>query len=697
MNPCPTSRAFRHLLPIAITGLVCCAGFSHNSIAADRKAEASESFILVKDAQPLASVVLPADATPRNREAANELVAAIRAISGAELKIIEATPSNPPERGVWIGLQPGMATLFPDTNLELTKPEEIVIATGKNHLLIAGRDRFDRNHMSVAGTSQMIEGKQQEYGTANSVYTFLQEFLGVRWLLPGPLGADYPKTGTITIPPTNLRYHPQFRLRMGIFAPHEEGKIKRGNEMSEWARRQRLLLDSLDVDGGHAFVHWWEKYGSTRPELFALQPDGTRGTAPDNPRCKKICEGEPAVWDLWLEEASESLKANPNKVIFNVAANDNWSTGHCVDPRSQAWDPPIKEGTKLTTFFYKNDQKLERPLLADRYVTFANKLGQMLKEKYPGRELYVSQLAYGDTGREAPVSAVPDDNVIIVSVHSFLFRGKLERDEQMKMFEDWSKLAKQIIWRPNMGGSSGWHWGTPDVGFDRAAHDFKWVAEHGTIGIFIDMVWDHWGTQGPLFYLMAQLAWNPYGNADEILKDFCDRSYGPAGATMLTYWRLMESMRDKIEDESPTRWRMLDSPAYYTEAFFKQAQALLDQAAGETKGAPEKYQGRIALVQAGLDYTELVIDTRAAMQQWEKSNKTDEKAKAHVIANWAKTDEMKKTFPDFAISWSRAMRNDVPAATQSRRMYGLHPDLVLTGSKLKEYLDGASKSKDELE
>lgn len=653
-------------------------------------------FTWVENRTALAPLILAADAPPRTREAAAELASAIAEISGAKVEIIEATPAQAPDRGVWIGMQSGLEELFPGRDLTLTEPEEIRIVSTGSYLLIMGRDRFDPEHLTVAGRSEVIEGKQWEYGTANAVYTFIRDTLGVRWLFPGALGADYPESASIEVPALDERYHPQFRLRMGIFSQYDLGR-KSGGETREWARRQRMLLDSLDIDANHAFPHWWEKYGATRPELFALQPDGTRGTHPAEPGRKKICEGEPSVGDVWLDEVSEILATNPTQTVFNVAANDSWSSGHCVDPRSQAWDPPVDQASELVTYNYAAGVRLERPPMSDRYVTFANNLAEKLRAAYPDRELFVSQLAYGGTGRQAPVSARPNDNVLIVSVHNFLFRGAEEREEQMQMFADWSKFAKQIIWRPNMSGSSGWSWGTPDVGFTLVAEGFRFIAEHGAIGVVIDTIWNHWGTQGPLYYLMAELSWNPYADANAILEDFCLRAYGPAGATMLKYWRLMEEVRNRIEIESPTRWRMLESPKYYTPEFFAEAQGLLDGAARELAGAPEKFAERLAMVQEGLEYTEFVIDTRIAMQRWEDSNESDEEAKAHVLANWAKADLMRDSATGLAISWPRSFRNDAPVADQRRRMYGLHPELALKGAFLEEYLEGKSAAADELE
>lgn len=651
---------------------------------------AGAAFALVKDGKALAPLVLAADATPRNREAAKDLADAIRKISGAEVKIIEASPAEAPERAVWIGLQPGLEKLFPGVDLKLTQPEEVRIVSSENHLLIAGRDLFDPK---LLGKDESND--QWEYGTANAVYTFIQEPLGVRWLFPGPVGTEYPASAVITVPPTNFRYHPQFQMRMGIFAGSR--RDRNGEETTEWMRHQRLLLDSLDANAGHPFVEWWDTYGASHPEFFALQPDGTRGTFPVKPGHLKLCQGEPKVWEAWLKETEETIKENPMQTVFSVSENDGSGSGLCVDPRSQAWDPPMTEGTPLVTYNYAHNVRLERPPISDRYITFANKLDDLLMAKYPDSNFNVAVSAYGGVGRPAPLVAKPNDNVIILGVHNFLLRGKAEREQEMANFDAWSNVTKKLIWRPNLGGSSGIHWGTTDVAFTRVAHDFKWVAERHTIGIFIDTLWNHWGTQGPLYYLMAQLAWNPDADPDAIVKDFCERSYGPAGKTMLSYWRLMEEMRNRIEDESPTRWRMLESPRFYTAEFFKKAQDMLTQAASETAEGTGNYGKRVELAQAGLEYTEMVIDTRAAMQTWEDSKKTDEKAKAHVLANWARTEEMRKTFPEYAINWKWVFRNDkTEKDPKRRRSFGLHPRAILSPKFMKEFRDGGA-AKDEME
>jgi len=87
----------------------------------------------------------------------------------------------------------------------------------------------------------------------------------------------------------------------------------------------------------------------------------------------------------------------------------------------------------------------------------------------------------------------------------------------------------------------------------------------------------------------------------------------------------------------------------------------------------------------GLDYTKLVVDTRAWMQKFEASKGKDSESKAKVLANWKRVDQMKREFPEFAINWQAVFREPTPGS-DSKRVMGLHPDAPLSGRTLRELL-----------
>jgi hypothetical protein len=635
-------------------------------------------------------IVLAEDAAPYTREAALEMASHIESIGGVRPQVLEGMPHPIPEHALWVGYQPVLKNLFPNVDFNLTHPEEVLLVANDNHIAITGRDRWDPMHDVFMGRRFPIKNKQQEYGNANAVYTFLQEIIGVRWLYPGDLGTDYPSKASLRIKPFEKRHHPQFRSRSGLFNQLELGYIKR-SETQDWAKHQRVLLHSLDMLGGHYFKDWWEKYGETRPELFALQPDGTRGTYPVAEHRKKLCEGEPAVWELWLKEQESLLEEYPHRTVLAAMPNDGYFDGHCTDPRSRAWDPDPSETDIRINLHWADGVRELWPPLSDRYVTFANKLAELAEKRFPDKEFFVSTNAYGDVGRPKPVRAVPRDNVLIIGVNNFHGRDQAFREKERTDFLNWSSISKAMIWRPNLGNQGGRMWGLPDVPFDQLADDFRFVAEHGVVGVFFDTLFEHWATMAPYYYLVGQLAWDPSADHKAILDDYFQRCYGPAAAPMKEYWLLMEATRGKLVDTVASPYSAFSAPDFYDAEFFATAEALVSQAESLAKAADGKYAQRVEFTRCGLVYTKAIIEIRESMQQFEKDKKNQQATGEIVLRKWTDLEQTVNDFPEFAINFKRmsgGSGTDQPSeprekSSGNKRVMGLHPASPVKASALR--------------
>ncbi len=329
---------------------------------------AADLILASKDTPPI-PIIVYADAPPRTREAAEVLAGYIEKISGKKPLVMLGASSPAPDSAIWLGVQPEVRALFPKVDFDFNHPEEIVIAANEKHVVIAGRDRWDPARLEVRTRESVIKGVQQEYGAINAVYTFLQDQLGVRWLWPGELGEDVPPSERLAIhAPLEFRYHPQMRARGSMFNFSSLGNKGYGKS-HEWTMRQRLQLCSLGIEGGHGFGDWWDRYHEKHPEIFALQPDGTRSGHP-NPHNAKLCMSNPKVWELWLEGVAEQLTQDPHRTVFNASPNDGWASGHCVCDKCTAWDHPGGE-PRVFNWYHHNET---RPATSDRDVTFANKL-----------------------------------------------------------------------------------------------------------------------------------------------------------------------------------------------------------------------------------------------------------------------------------------------------------------------------------
>ncbi|MCA1809128.1 MAG: DUF4838 domain-containing protein [Lentisphaerae bacterium] len=311
---------------------------------------AGQPLVLVEGGVSRAPIVVSENASPATIRVAGELAGYIAKISGARPEILASLPDPLPERAIWVGCQPVLAALFPGLDLTFAHPEEILIAANDRHLLVAGRDVWDPEHLLVAADhyqfgNQDVPDFQSEYGTVNAVYTFLHDYLDVRWLWPGSLGEDILPQATIAFEPFTYRYHPQIRQRQTIISSTARYRPagRQGTDSASWACRQRLQLDSLYAPvQGHGFSDWWARYHKDHPDYFALQPDGTRNAFPTSGNAK-ICEANPAVWQQWVDDVAQTLERHPMRTVFSAAANDSWMCGHCVCDLCRAWDHPEGE------------------------------------------------------------------------------------------------------------------------------------------------------------------------------------------------------------------------------------------------------------------------------------------------------------------------------------------------------------------
>ena len=622
---------------------------------------AAELVLAAKDTSP-PPIIVYKDAPPRTREMADVLASYITKISGQKPLVQEGVPSPIPQRAIWVGFQPAVKNLFPNTDFDFNHPEETLIVANENHVVIAGRDRWDPTKLDIVTKEGPIKGKQQEYGTLNAVYTFLQDQLGVRWFWPGDLGEDVPGSERIAIHvPLEKRHHPQIRSRGGVFNFSALGNKGYGKS-HEWTMRQRLQLDSFSIEGGHGFGDWWDRHHEKHPKVFALQPDGTRSGFP-NPHNAKLCMSNPKVWELWLEDVAHELKQDPNRTVFNASPNDGWASGHCVCPNCSAWDHP--DGEPRVFNWYKRNEK--RPATSDRDVTFANKLGELLKQKYPGKDYRVLMLSYGHS-RPAPVKARPADNVIMSVVANFfghtglVDRGSTRGDTYRQQFEAWAKIVPSMLWRPNTGSPAGWQQGLPDIHIAQTVRDLKDVAAAHCEGIYIDGVWEHWATQGPLYYVLAQLVWNPAADADAILNDYYQRAFGAAAPAVREYFEAIEKERMAFTAKNAEAG-VFTFPQLYTTELLAASQARLDRAAAAVR-ADSIFGKRVAFIQTGLTYTRMTVESLPLMERyWQKK---DDSIAAQVKENWLAREKVVAEHP-YSINWS-AVRPITP------RMQGLHPD-----------------------
>lgn len=569
-----------------------------------------------------------------------ELQSYVEKISGVKLAIIPEDKLLETKNGasrVFVGPCVAASRVV---DIKKLQPEGFVIKTDGNDLFIVGRDVTDTG-MQVKGTF---------YG----VCEFLER-LGVRWLMPGPVGEVTPKQATIKVASVDIRQEPlllQRRIRAwedqrarvppkilmdwGVSIPEWEAKFALSTE--PWLEHQRIG-ERIWVEYGHSFEGWWDKYHEKYPDIFAMQPNGTRI---NTNRRERMCVSNPILWELVAQEKIKELRANPGLLAASISPNDGCGNNFCICERCRSWDSP--EAQEL----YKKDPKMFQRSgpLTDRYFRFYNEVAKRVKKEMPDR--YLGCYAYSVYERPPVILDHLEDNLIVgyIGCNSEGYLNDTARKSQRDEWLKWSKLAKQLFFRPNLLLEP---IGLPINYTHKVSEDLRFMADHGMRITEFDAWFGDWGTQGLDYYVLAKLLWDPYREVDPIIDDYCRAAYGSGAEAMKEYYRRAEDLTNRIA-AAGTPKTMNTLADCWTDTVLAELQACVDKAAVAIGSSDAAAMERVRIVATGLEYTKRTRDLLSAAADVRAGKSTPEEFKK------IKT-ETDKYYKSLALSWAISIRN----------------------------------------
>jgi len=207
----------------------------------------ASSILIVNKGRAAAYIVVADDASGQVKAGANDLSRYVKLSTGAELVVHPTSVASSGQR---------MARIVVETSQKRFPPTAI--------------DGFS---ISFPNAQTVLISGDTDWGTEFGVYEFLERYVGIRWLMPGPGGEHIPKRGSLSVPMIDVRQEPAFfsRLMSGL----------KGREQALWARRNRM---HSQIKFHHNLFNVFPpvKYKNTHPEFFPvingkrfLPPDGT--------------------------------------------------------------------------------------------------------------------------------------------------------------------------------------------------------------------------------------------------------------------------------------------------------------------------------------------------------------------------------------------------------------------------------------
>jgi hypothetical protein len=570
---------------------------------------------LVEKGQARAVIIVPEKPSPVVENAARVLRDHIKQMSGAELRIHteDKITGSPSQDQTWILIGEGKLVEKQGLTSKGLGPGGIFLSAKGSVLALFGAD---------------VHTPSDPNGTRYAVTTFLEDKLGIRYLWPGEFGKVVPRKQTIMVADFEHRFTPklvQRRIRsMGYHDRLQVGLDRLGFTKADY---ERLLADAqrsqapspdwfgwhrlggtLNLSGGHAFGHLWEKYGKDHPEWFALQPDGSRDQS-QNPERARLCVSNSDLIAAIAKEKIEALNKNPNLHGVSIAPNDGGRPTFCTCPKCEALDSAKGRKVLLWDFSKGTRRDFEHVSLTDRMVYFWNAIAEQVATAHPDKLLVVD--AYS-VYAAPPVERKLHPN-LVVRFAPLAYHAEDYRQESLREWDSWSKAAKRIYFRPNLM-LAGRRDGMPLLYVHKFGKDFRYLADHSMMGTDFDSCCHNWATQGLNYYVVARLHWNPEQDVDAIIDDYCQAGFGPAAKSVRRYFDGLEALMDEA---ATTKEKT--TAVFHPKALDKLRKEL--ELARRDAGSDTAIAERIAFLELGLRWTEIEVRAHTFLADPAKADK----------------------------------------------------------------------------
>jgi hypothetical protein len=543
---------------------------------------------VVRDGLPQARIVVSHDATDQVKQAANTLAQYVEQASGAKLEVL--TDDRPlDEKGTLVrvgsvGSVRSVGFVGPDSALAGLDDDGFVIRAKANEVVICG---------------------PTDWGTEFGVYEFLERYVGVRWLLPGPDGDDVPVSRTISVPEGTVTGQPAFfsRLFSGL----------KGEPQTRWARLNRM---HGRVSFHHYLLHLLppETYTKTHPEFFPMKDGKTRYLPPTNDtHAWQPCFTAPGLVDEAVKNIVRYFNEHPEETSYSLGTND--SSGYCRCPDCLARLSGEENFLGLTDY-------------SDLYYDWCNQVISGVLKVHPSK--WFGCLAYSEVAAPPKKVRVHERLIPYMTYDRMKWIHPEVQAAGHEATEAWQKVSPTVGWYDYIYGTP---YCLPRVYFHQTQEYLRYGHDHGVRALYAE-IYPNFG-EGPKPYAYLKLWWDPKQDVDALLREWYERCVGPEAAPYLAqYYGLWERFwtRDILESKWFSvggQYLNFGSPGYLgdvKEADVLESRRLLDTCIEKCR--TDKQRARAKLLETAFQYYEASALAYLADKQTPESIDTEAQAVA---------------------------------------------------------------------
>lgn len=441
---------------------------------------------IVKNHQPKALIVVPDSASSQIQNAAKILQKYIQESTGALLPI-----SSHPQKNVT--LEVGFTAFIKSQGIDIRGLDEdgfILKQVNSQHFIILGGS---------------------DWGTEFGVYSFLERFLRIYWLMPSAVGIDIPKKATLTLPRVKIIDNPKYISRQ--ISPLD---IEAKTDLGTWTRYNRLkgriafhhnllnLFDPKEFWNSNPDFYPRSNGHINKPMGYSWQPNFSA----------------PGIVDSAAVKIIYYFKANPKTSSYSLGIND--FSGFDESPSSLA----RRRGRK---------NYLDMEDVSDDYFQWVNEVAEKVLVIYPDK--YFGLLAYNNVAEPPSTNIGVNAHVIpFLTYERSRWSDALLERQGHQLTKAWAKECSALGWYDYIYGLD---YLVPRVWFHRMQDYIKWGAKH-KVKYYYAELYPNWG-EGPKAWILGKLLWNPNQNVDSLLNVWYVATAGKKAAPKLKeYYQLWE-------------------------------------------------------------------------------------------------------------------------------------------------------------
>ena len=424
-----------------------------------------------------------------------------------------------------------------------------VVPVGNEHIISIRRD----GRIFLAGVDSPVRRGADirniffninEKGTLETVYLFLEKYLGIRFLEPGRAGEYIPVLKKSVLPVRDEKITPAFHERRTHYYQGVSYKSYRKaipdldeyatpDETILWGIRLRYTSYRAPVFGCHTHAYLkLEQLFEKHPELFALQQDGER-------TAKDLCWSHPGVTEMWYKFADAWLRGD--KDMSSAGVKGTWNrylfkrrNEFMIDPHDYTeYYCRCRRCTDLRKPYGENGQG---ELIWKVVFDVARRIGK----KHPGK--FITTLVY------PPKRFVPSDKNVPANLRvritvpwTAISVGSKPWHDVIKLIRDWNSIQKEKVYlwmylRANFG--SVLH-GVPEFAARNMQQFLKEVKPY-TQGVFLEHIEPTHTMRNIDQYMLSRQFWDPDFDLDKCLAEYCRLYFGKGGTDMFKFYSILE-------------------------------------------------------------------------------------------------------------------------------------------------------------